>query len=137
MKRLLITGFEPFGGESVNPSWEAVLRLPDVIGDYEISKLRAPVVFGGGADAILDEANRILPDVIISVGQAGGRDAITPEMVAINLRYASIPDNSGNQPKDEPIVRSGESAYFSTLPVRKMVEASVSLGISARVSSRT
>ena len=134
MKRLLITGFEPFGGESVNPSWEAVLRLPDVIGDYEISKLRAPVVFGGGADAILDEASRILPDVIISVGQAGGRDAITPEMVAINLRYASIPDNSGNQPKDEPIVRSGESAYFSTLPVRKMVEASVSLGISARVS---
>lgn len=121
MKNLLITGFEPFGGESINPSWEAVSRLPENIGEYQITKLLIPVVFGETAKYILEVANDLSPDVIISVGQAGGRNAITPEMVAINLRHASIPDNKGNQPQDTAIVQDGPAAYFTTLPVRKNV----------------
>ena len=134
MKKLLITGFEPFGGESINPSWEAVTRLPDKINDYTIAKLLIPVVFGEAANKVLDAAKDIKPDVIISVGQAGGRNAITPELVAINLRHASIPDNNGNQPADEPIAENGPKAYFSTLPVRKMSDAIKSAGISSSIS---
>ena len=134
MKTLLITGFEPFGGESINPSWEAVTRLPHKINDYTIAKLLIPVVFGEAANKVLEVAKDIKPDVIISVGQAGGRNAITPELVAINLRHASIPDNNGNQPADEPIAENGPKAYFSTLPVRKMSDAIKSAGISSNVS---
>lgn len=134
MKKLLITGFEPFGGEEINPSWEAVSLLPDRINEYEITKLLIPVVFGVAADRVIEAAAEICPDVIISVGQAGGRDAITPELLGINLRYASIPDNEGNQPKDETIRAGGENAYFSTLPVRKMVEAINAAKIPSRVS---
>ena len=134
MKKLLITGFEPFGGEKINPSWEAVSRLPERINEYEIKKLLIPVVFGKAAETVIKAAEEICPDVIISVGQAGGRDAVTPELVGINLRYAKIPDNAGNQPIDEPIVASGDNAYFSTLPTRKIAEAINAVGISSRVS---
>ena len=134
MKKLLITGFEPFGGEEINPSWEAVSLLPGRINEYEITKLLIPVVFGVAADRVIEAASEICPDIIISVGQAGGRDAITPELLGINLRHASIPDNEGNQPKDEPIMAGGENAYFSTLPVRKMAEAVNASGIPSRVS---
>ena len=134
MKRMIITGFEPFGGESVNPSWEIVKALPDVVGDYELTKLCVPVVFGSAAELVLDRAGEIQPDVILSIGQAGGRSAITPEKVAINLRHASIPDNAGNKPSDEPIVSGGETAYFSTLPVRRMTEAISASGITSQVS---
>ena len=134
MKQLLITGFEPFGGEEINPSWEAVSRLPDEIGGYTLTKLRIPVEFDKAAQAVLDEADQILPDVILCIGQAGGRTAITPELVAINLRYAKIPDNGGYQPKDEPIVAGGNVAYFSTLPVRKMAEAISAAGVTSQVS---
>ena len=134
MKRLLITGFEPFGGESINPSWEAVSALPDEINGYVLQKLRIPVVFGEAADRVIEKAEEICPDVILCIGQAGGRDAITPELVAINLRYASIPDNEGNQPKDEPIIDGGKDAYFSSLPMRKIAQAVNEKGISARLS---
>ena len=134
MKKLLITGFEPFGGESINPSWEIVKALPDVVGDYELTKLCVPVVFGSAAELVLERAGEIKPDVILSIGQAGGRSAITPEKVAINLRHASIPDNAGNKPSDEPIVSGGETAYFSTLPVRRMTEAISASGVSAQLS---
>lgn len=134
MKNLLITGFEPFGGETTNPSWEAVSQLPDVIGDYELIKLRIPVVFGEAARVTIDMAQRISADAIIAVGQAGGRAAITPELVAINLRHATIPDNDGNQPMDEPVLVGGNNAYFSTLPVRRMAEAISEAGISASLS---
>ena len=134
MKRMIITGFEPFGGESINPSWEIVKALPDVVGDYELTKLCVPVVFGGAAELVLERAGEIQPDVILSIGQAGGRSAITPEKVAINLRHASIPDNAGNKPSDEPIVSGGETAYFSTLPVRRMTEAISASGVSAQLS---
>ena len=134
MRKLLITGFEPFGGEEINPSWEAVQRLPDEIGGFSLTKLLVPVVFGKAAERVIGVADKLDPDVIISVGQAGGRRAITPETVAINLRFAKIPDNEGNLPKDEPIVAGGENAYFSTLPVRKIAEAVNGCGILSEVS---
>jgi pyroglutamyl-peptidase len=134
MKKLLITGFEPFGGEEINPSWEAVFRLPDEIGGYILTKLRIPVVFGKAAEAVIAKGAEISPDVILCVGQAGGRTAITPELVAINLRHAKIPDNEGQQPKDEPIFPDENCAYFSTLPVRQMAEAVNALGIASQVS---
>lgn len=134
MKKLLITGFEPFGGEEINPSWEAVSRLPDQIGEYALTKLRIPVVFGEAAECVLQAAKALHPDVILCIGQAGGRNAITPELVAINLRYAKIPDNAGYQPKDEPILEGGACAYFSTLPMRKIAEAINASGISSQMS---
>lgn len=134
MKKLLITGFDPFGGKSINPAWEAVKLLPDTIGEYELTKLEIPTVFGAAAQAVIDKADEILPDVIISVGQAGGRAAVTPEMVGINLRYASIPDNMGATPCDIPIVEGAPAAYFSTLPVRAMAKAICDAGLPGAVS---
>ena len=134
MKKLLITGFDPFGGESVNPAWEAVKLLPDVIGEYELVKLEIPTVFGAAAQAVIDRAEEIHPDVIISVGQAGGRAAVTPEMVGINLRCASIPDNMGSLPCDIPVVEGAPAAYFSTLPVRAMTKAICDAGLPGAVS---
>ena len=134
MKTLLITGFEPFNNEVINPSWSAVERLPDVISGYELTKLCLPVVFGEAAKTVISVAEKIDPDVILCIGQAGGRSAVTPELVGINLRYARIPDNKGAQPKDEPIVNGGENAYFSTLPVRKMADAINDIGIPSQVS---
>ena len=83
---------------------------------------------------VIDTAQKICADAVICIGQAGGRDAITPELVAINLRHASIPDNCGNQPKDEPIIKGGDKAYFSTLPVRKIADAISEIGVPSRVS---
>ena len=134
MKKLLITGFEPFGGEEINPSWEAVSRLPERINEYTLFKLRIPVEFGKAAECVLQEAEEIRPDVILCIGQAGGRGAITPELVAINLQYAKIPDNAGYQPMDEAIIKGGARAYFSTLPMRKMAEAIEAVGVASQVS---
>ena len=134
MKKLLITGFEPFGGEKINPSWEAVKLLPETIGDFEITKVEIPVVFEKAAETVLAKAEELKPDAIICVGQAGGRTGVTPEMVAINLRFASIPDNERNQPKDIPCIPGGENAYFATLPVRKMTAAVSEANIPCSVS---
>ena len=134
MPRLLITGFDPFGGESINPAWEAVSRLPDQIGPWDVTRLQIPTVFGKASETVLAHAQPLLPDAIICVGQAGGRKAVTPEMVGINLRHASIPDNEGNQPQDQPVAQDGPAAYFTTLPVRKMVEKIQEAGIEASVS---
>lgn len=134
MKTLLITGFEPFGGEQINPSWEAVARLPNQINGYALTKLLISVVFGVAAENVLRAAEELHPDVILCIGQAGGRGAITPELVAINLRYAKIPDNEGFEPKDEPIIAGGTCAYFSTLPVRQMAEAVNNAGVASQVS---
>ena len=134
MKKLLITGFEPFGGEEINPSWEAVRLLPSKINEYELTKLLIPVVFRGAAEAVIAEAGRICPDVILCIGQAGGRSAVTPELVGINLRHGTIPDNSGYKPIDEPISEGAEAAYFSTIPVRKIAEAIKASGIPSQVS---
>ena len=134
MKKLLITGFEPFGGQTINPSWQSVLALEDKIGDYSLTKLEIPTAFKFGAEKVLEKAEQICPDVIICVGQAGGRNAITPEVVAINLMDANIPDNLGYKPINEPILPNGENAYFSNLPIREMVKAIGSEGIPAKLS---
>ena len=134
MKRVLITGFESFGGEVINPSWEAIRLLPDRIGECSLTKMLVPVVFTRAAECVIEKAREVSADVIIAVGQAGGRAGITPEAVAINLCYAKIPDNAGNQPKDEPIINGGENAYFSTLPVRRIAEAIAEAGIRSEVS---
>ena len=134
MKKLLITGFDPFGGETINPAWEAVKLLPDVIGTYALTKLEIPTVFGTASQKVLQAAQECQPDVVLCIGQAGGRKAITPEMVGINLRHARIADNAGNQPQDEPVAADGPAAYFATVPVRKMTAAIEAAGIEAAVS---
>lgn len=134
MKQLLITGFEPFGGETVNPSWEAVRLLPEELGDYRLTKLQIPTVFGRAAGTVLETARTLHPDVILCIGQAGGRSGVTPEVVGINLREARIPDNAGNQPENVPVVQDAPTAYFSTVPVRAMVEAIRDAGVPAALS---
>lgn len=135
MKRLLITGFDPFGGENVNPAWEAVKLLPEEIGDYVLCKLEIPTVYGLGGQQVLQQARKIKPDVILCIGQAGGRNAVTPERVAINIRDARIDDNAGNRPVDEPVVLDAPAAYFSTVPVKAMVEAITAAGFPGAVSN--
>ena len=134
MKKLLITGFEPFGGETLNPSWDAVSRLPSEINGYALTKKRIPVTFREAAESVIEEAKKIDPDVILCIGQAGGRNMITPELVGINLRHGRIPDNRGYQPNDEPIIAGGDAAYFSTLPMRRIAEAINAAGVPSQVS---
>ena len=131
---VLITGFQPFGGETVNPSWEAVQRLPDKIGGFTLRKLQIPTVFEAAAQKVLAEAENCCPRVILSVGQAGGRKEITPERIGVNLRCASIADNAGNQPKGERIVPNAPDGIFSTCPVDAMAEAIREAGLPGRVS---
>lgn len=133
-KRVLITGFEPFGEDTVNASWEAVSRLEGRVGDWEVEKLLVPTVFGEAAEKVLEAARELQPDVILCVGQAGGRAMVTPEMVAINLRDASIEDNAGKKPRDEPVAPGGPVAYFASVPVRKIVESVKGGGISCGIS---
>ena len=133
-KKILITGFEPFGKDTVNASWEAVSRLEDRIGDWEVTKLLVPTVFGEAAEKVLEAARKLQPDVVLCVEQAGGRAMVTPEMVAINLRDASIEDNAGKKPSDEPVVSGGPTAYFASVPVRKIVESVKGGGIPCGLS---
>lgn len=135
MKHLLITGFDPFGGETVNPAWEAVSRLPDAIGPYRLTKLQIPTVFRTAAETVLAAAATDAPDVILCIGQAGGRNAVTPERVAINLMDARIPDNAGNQPTETPILPGGPDGLFSTVPVRAMADAIIAAGLPGAVSN--
>lgn len=134
MKKLLITGFDPFGGALINPSWEAVKLLPETVGEWALTKLQIPTVFGRAAEAVLTAAEALRPDVILSVGQAGGRRAITPEVIGINLREASIPDNAGSRPVNTPVIEGGPDAYFATVPVRQMVTAITDAGLSGALS---
>ena len=133
-KKLLITGFDPFGGETINPSWEAVRRLPEQIGSFALTKLQIPTQFDRAAQMVLRVAETQKPDVILAVGQAGGRSGITPEVVAINLREASIADNAGYCPSNVPVVSGGPDGYFSTVPVRAMVAAIRKEGIPSALS---
>jgi len=133
-QKLLITGFEPFGKDTINSSWEAVRRLPDEVGNYDLMKLQIPTVFGQAAETVLGAAKAFCPDVILCIGQAGKRDSVTPELVALNLRDASIADNAGNAPQDEPVVAGGENAYFSSAPSRAIVDAVKASGIPCMLS---
>lgn len=134
MKKLLITGFDPFGGENINPSWEAAKELPDHIGDWQITKMEIPTVFGAAAGQVIAAAEGLQPNAILCIGQAGGRAAVTPEVVAINLQEARIPDNRGNQPMNIPVVKGGPAAYFATVPVREMVQTIQAASIPAALS---
>ncbi len=120
--KILVTGFDPFGGESVNPAYEAVKLLPDEIGGAKIIKLEIPTVFTKSVAVVEDAIKQYEPDVVINVGQAGGRACVTIEKVAINLAEARIPDNDGEQPMDVPLRVDGETAYFATVPVKAMVK---------------
>ncbi len=133
--KVLVTGFDPFGGEKVNPSIEAVKRLPDKIAGADIIKVELPTVFGKSIERLEKALNEHQPDITICVGQAGGRSRISVERVAININDGRIPDNEGNQPIDEPIFEDGENAYFSNLPIKAMVKAMKDENIPAEVSN--
>ncbi len=130
--RILISGFEPFGGEVINPSWEAVKGLPDRVGPWQLRKIRIPVVFGQAARQVWAAAEAYDPAVILCVGQAGGRCSLTPEQVAINLRNGT--DNSQHSFQDAPVCPGGPDAYFTTLPIREMVSAMQDAGVPAAIS---
>ncbi|MBA5728915.1 pyroglutamyl-peptidase I [Aerococcaceae bacterium INB8] len=133
--KILVTGFDPFGGEAINPAIEAVKLLPDTIKGAEIEKLEIPTVFHKSAEVVREKMNEFKPDVVLNIGQAGGRMGLTPERVAINQDDARIPDNEGNQPIDLAIQEDGQPAYFSKLPIKAMVEAMKNAGIPASVSN--
>ena len=133
--KILVTGFDPFGGEKVNPALEAVKSLPSVIHGAEIRWVEIPTVFYKSAEVLEAEIVRYQPDVVLCIGQAGGRASLTPERVAINQDDGRIPDNQGNQPIDTPIRLDGEAAYFSTLPIKAMVQAIKEEGLPASVSN--
>ncbi len=133
-KTLLVTGFAPFGGDPVNPSWEAVKALPDVLGGYRLEKCLLPVEFDRAARLAIEAAEAVGADAILCVGLAANRSAFTPEAIGVNVRDARIPDNAGKQPAGEPIVPDAPAAYFSTLPIRAMAEAIQRAGLPAAVS---
>lgn len=134
MKKILFTGFEPFGGEKVNPSWEAVRRMPDTIGGAQIVKAQLCVEYARSAEAIRALIAEHKPDAAVCCGQAGGRRAVTPEVCAINRDHADAPDNAGEVRRYEEIVPGGESAYFTALPVEKLVDAVKAAGIACAPS---
>lgn len=133
--KILLTGFDPFGGEKVNPASEAVKKVKDNINGAEIIKIVIPTVRNKSLEEIEKAIEKYNPDIVISVGQAGGRFGITPERVAINVDDFRIKDNEGNQPIDEKVREDGESAYFSNLPIKAMVENMNKNDIPASVSN--
>lgn len=132
--KVLITGFDPFGGADINPAYEAVKLLPDSIDGAEIIKMEIPTVFKKEGEILEKGILEHRPDIVICVGQAGGRSSITVEKTAINLTEARIPDNEGKQPLDSPVCEDGENAYFAKLPVKAMVHEIRSHGIPAKIS---
>ncbi|WEV24136.1 pyroglutamyl-peptidase I [Streptomyces sp. 71268] len=134
-RRVLLTGFEPFGGEAVNPSWSAVRQVAaQPLPGVEWSTAELPCVFGAALDALREAVAAAEPDIVLCVGQAGGRPDVTVERVAINVDDARIPDNAGAQPIDEPIVPDGPAAYFAALPIKACVAAARAAGAPASVS---
>lgn len=133
--KILVTGFDPFGGEPTNPAIESVKRIDEKIEGAEIIKLEIPTVFHKASDVVEAKIKEVKPDVILSVGQAGGRYGITVERVAINEDDARIEDNEGNQPIDVKIREDGAPAYFATLPIKAMVEEIKKENIPASVSN--
>lgn len=133
--KILVTGFDPFGGEKINPALEAVKGLADTINGAEIKKLEIPTVFNKSAEVVKEAIEDFQPDYVLSIGQAGGRFEISPERVAINVDDARIADNEGNQPIDAPIKEDGDAAYFTQLPVKAMVTAIKNAGIPGAVSN--
>lgn len=133
--KILLTAFDPFGGEPINPALEAVKLVSDKIGDVEVVKLEVPTVFGKSIATVASAMEKEKPDAVLCIGQAGGRYDLTPERVAINQDDARIKDNEGNQPIDKPIFEDGEPAYFATLPIKAMVKAIREAGVPSSVSN--
>ena len=131
--KILLTAFDAFGGETINPALKAasLVKAPEGV---ELVKLEVPTVFGTSVDVVAAAMEREQPDAVVCVGQAGGRSAVTPERVAINLMDAGIADNEGNIPVDLPVVPGGENALFSTLPVKAIVAAIQAADIPAQLS---
>lgn len=132
--KVLMTGFDPFGGESINPSFEAVKLLPDTIGQAEIVKLELPTVFKKSIDVLLSTMVNEKPEIVICVGQAGGRSEISMEAIGINVSLGRIPDNEGYKPLGEKIAQDGHDGYFSNLPIHAMARHLNTLGIPAGIS---
>jgi pyroglutamyl-peptidase len=133
--RVLVTGFDPFGGEPVNPAQEAILRLPATLGAHTIVCRPLPTVFHRSLDVLGDTVRTVRPDILLCVGQAGGRTELSIERVAINVDDARIADNGGASPIDQPVVPGGPAAYFTNLPLKAMVRALGEAGIPAKVSN--
>jgi pyroglutamyl-peptidase len=135
MKTVLLTGFEPFGGETVNPSQEIARQLNGtVVCGHRVVGVLLPCVFGAALTELRRQLRAADPVLVVCVGQAGGRAEVTPERVAINVDDARIPDNAGRQPVDRPVVGGGPAAYWSTLPIKAVVQALRRRGIPAAVS---
>ncbi|WP_343291536.1 pyroglutamyl-peptidase I [Vibrio harveyi] len=136
MKKVLIIGFEPFGGESINPALEAVKRLNGrKLDGGEVVMCQVPVTRYESIEAVIESIELHQPDIVITVGQAAGRTAITPERVAINVDDFRIPDNGGHQPIDEPVIPGGPDAYFTTLPIKAITRALQQENIPCQVSN--
>jgi pyroglutamyl-peptidase len=132
---VLVTGFDPFGGAAINPSWMAVQALHGrQVAGHRIVGAQLPTVFGQSLQVLEELLLRHLPALVICTGQAGGRTALSLERVAINVNDARIPDNAGAQPVDTPVLEGGPSAYFSSLPIKAMLAAMLGAGINAEVS---
>lgn len=133
--KILITAFDPFGGEKINPALEAVKLMKDEIKGAKLIKLEIPTVFRKSIEMVKEAIETESPDIVLNIGQAGGRFDITTERVAINVDDARIPDNDGNQPIDVPIFEDGEPAYFATIPVKAMIQAIRDVNIPASLSN--
>jgi pyroglutamyl-peptidase len=134
-RTVLLTGFEPFAGDTVNPSGLAVLAVAESWSRPETLIVgELPVTFSTASDRLMDLIDEHEPDIVIATGLAGGRSAVTPERVAINLRDARIPDNAGKRPVDEPVIAGGPDAYFSGLPVKAITHAVRAAGVPAELS---
>lgn len=135
MKTILVTGFDPFGGEMVNPAWESVKELGKIKSDlYKVELRQIPTVFEKSIEHLYTAIDETNPDIVLCIGQAGGRGDIAVERVAINVNDARIPDNEGNQPIDTPIRENGPTGYWSTLPIKAIVHELKQQGIPASIS---
>ena len=136
-QRILLTGFDAFGGETVNPSWLVAQALHgEVIGNATVVALRLPCVFGQALAELQIAVTAQRPLLVLALGQAAGRAEMTPERVAINVDDARIADNAGAAPIDTPVVARGPAAYFSTLPVKAMVAAMQQAGVRSAARRR-
>ncbi|MFP3388169.1 pyroglutamyl-peptidase I [Brevibacillus sp. SIMBA_040] len=135
MTKVLVTGFDPFGGEPINPAWESVKELAKIESDqYKVEVRQIPTVFDKSIEHLYAAIEETKPDIVLCIGQAGGRGDLSIERVAINVNDARIADNEGNQPIDTPIVEHGPAAYWSTLPIKSMVHELQQQGIPASIS---
>lgn len=134
-RTILVTGFTPFAGEKINPSWQIVKALPELISGFRVEKLRVPTEFGKSINVVTKAIDKLKPHIVLCLGQAGGRAHMSVERVAINVDDALIADNAGTQPINDVIVVEAPAAYFCTLPIKAMVAGMIKKHIPAEVSN--